>query len=157
MDKFDRSLPMMLHRTLDSVIPKYRTAFNEYGISEQQWRILRVLCEENNSTSSVLAKKTLLPAPSMVGIIDRMMTKGLVQRKRDQKDRRVIYISLTDQGETLMQNLIPEIDNIYKQIISSCDQESWSIMINTLQTIIDQPVKPTNREQINKTNNEVYV
>ena len=152
MDKFDRSLPMMLHRTLDSIIPKYRTAFNEHGISEQQWRILRVLWEENISTTSRLAKKTLLPAPSMVGFIDRMFAKGLLKRKRDTKDRRVVYVSLTDLGEALLQTLIPKIDNIYEQIISHCDSNSWSTMIDTMQTIIDMSDAALKDDKTNKTN-----
>lgn len=154
MDKFDHSLPMMLHRTLDSIIPKYRVVFSEHNISEQQWRILRVLWEQNRSTSSELAKKTLLPAPSMVGVIDRMIAKGLLKRQRDAKDRRVVYVSLTDQGEALLQTLIPKVDQIYHQIIKSCDQKSWSTMINTLQTIIDTSNKPSDQKP---TKNEVYI
>jgi len=113
LDKFDKSLPMMLHRTLDTIIPRYRKVFKEHGLSEQQWRILRVLWEVDECTSADLAKKTLLPSPSMVGIIDRMSAKGLVIRQRSNEDRRIVYLSLTDKGRALQ------------------------IMINTMQLIID--------------------
>jgi len=137
VDKFDKSLPMMLHRTLDTVIPLYRKVFKEHGITEQQWRILRVLWEINECTSAELAKKTLLPSPSMVGIIDRMSAKNLVSRNRSQEDRRIVNVSLTDNGRTLQDKLMPQVDAIYEQMMSRCDDEAWQIMINTMQTIID--------------------
>ena len=137
MDKFDKSLPMMLHRTLDTIIPHYRKVFKEHGISEQQWRILRVLWEMNGCTSAELSKKTLLPSPSMVGIIDRMMSKGLVTRERSNEDRRIVHVGLTDKGLALESKLMPQIDAIYETMMSQCDSQAWQTMIDTLQVIID--------------------
>lgn len=137
MDKFDKSLPMMLHRTLDTIIPHYRKVFKEHNISEQQWRILRVLWELDECTSAALAKKTLLPSPSMVGIIDRMMAKGLVVRDRSNEDRRIVHVRLTDKGRTLQATLMPQVDAIYQEMMSHCDQDAWQTMMNTLQVIID--------------------
>lgn len=141
VDKFDSSLPMMLHRTLDTIIPHYRKVFKEHGISEQQWRILRVLWERGECTSAELAKKTLLPSPSMVGIIDRMTAKNLVIRQRSNEDRRIVRVSLTEKGQALQTELMPRIDAIYRQMMSRCDDDAWQTMIDTLQVIIDTDPK----------------
>ncbi len=141
VDKFDNSLPMMLHRTLDTIIPHYRKVFKEHGISEQQWRILRVLWEVNESTSAELAKRTLLPSPSMVGIIDRMSAKQLVTRQRSSQDRRIVNVSITEKGQALEALLLPKIDAIYEQMMSRCDSASWQTMIDTMQVIIDTTPK----------------
>lgn len=137
MDKFQKSLPMMLHRTLDTIIPHYRAVFKSHGISEQQWRILRVLWETDNCTTAKLANSTLLPSPSMVGIIDRMTAKGLVSRDRSSEDRRKVYVSLTDKGRALQAELIPQVDAVYQKVMSQCESEDWHTMIETLQKIID--------------------
>jgi len=137
VDKFDKSLPMMLHRALDAIIPHYRKVFKEHEISEQQWRILRVLWEVNECTSAELAKKTLLPSPSLVGIIDRMSTKKLVTRQRSKEDRRIVHVSLTSKGRALQDKIMPEVDAIYEQMVSRCDDAAWQTMIDTLQVIID--------------------
>jgi homoprotocatechuate degradation regulator HpaR len=137
LDKFNKSLPMMLHRTLDAVIPKYRAVFKEHDISEQQWRILRVLWEVPSCTSAELARVTLLPSPSMVGIIDRMMKKSLVLRDRSEDDRRIVHLSLTDKGRQLQNELMPQIDAIYDTMIKQCDADAWQTMIDTMQIIID--------------------
>lgn len=141
MDKFDKSLPMMLHRTLDSIIPSYRKVFKEHGISEQQWRILRVLWEVSECTSAELANRTLLPSPSMVGIIDRMSAKELVIRQRSTEDRRIVRVSLTEKGLALQTKLMPQVDEIYENMMSRCDDDAWQTMIDTLQTIIDTDPK----------------
>jgi len=137
VDKFDKSLPMMLHRTLDAVMPIYRAVFKQHGISEQQWRILRVLWEVSECTTAELAKRTLLPSPSMVGIIDRMVAKGLLIRQRSDQDRRIVNVRLTEKGQAMESDLMPQIDDIYEQMMSRCDDEAWATMIETMQVIIN--------------------
>lgn len=148
MNKFEKSLPMMLHRTLDVIIPRYRTIFKQHHISEQQWRILRVLWEENHCTTAQLSSKSLLPAPSMVGIIDRMIAKDLIIRERSEDDRRKVYVRLTPQGNRLQAQITPQIDKVYEHIVSQCESEAWQTMISTLQQVIesdttlqDKPIK----------------
>jgi len=137
LDQFQQSLPMMLHRTLDSIIPKYREVFKQHGISEQQWRILRVLWEIQECTAAELARRTLLPSPSMVGVIDRMNAKGLVLRDRSTEDRRRVNVRLTEKGRNMQAELQPQIDKVYEQILSQCKDKDLATTINTLQNIID--------------------
>jgi len=137
VDRFDKSLPMMLHRTLDAIIPHYRRVFKDHKISEQQWRILRVLWEVSECTSAELAKRTLLPSPSMVGIIDRMSAKNLVTRQRSEEDRRIVHVSLTNKGQALKDKILPQVDAVYEQMVSRCDETAWQTMIDTMQIIID--------------------
>ena len=85
---FDQSLPMILHRTLDAVMPDYRELFARYNLTEQQWRVLRVLWSSKKVTSVELSNRTLIPAPSLVGVRDRLEKKGLVTRVRSEEDRR---------------------------------------------------------------------
>jgi DNA-binding MarR family transcriptional regulator len=88
IDQFSRSLPMMLYRTLDTVMPRFRRIFSDFGITEQQWRVLRVLWEHDAVTINRLAELTLIPAPSLVGVVDRLERNELVIRQRSQADRR---------------------------------------------------------------------
>ena len=67
MTSFDESLPMLLNRTLDGVLPAFRELFARYNVTEQQWRVLRVLWSAPKVTSAEISARTLLPAPSLVG------------------------------------------------------------------------------------------
>jgi homoprotocatechuate degradation regulator HpaR len=128
---------MMLYRTLDVLIPKYRAVFKQHGISETQWRILRVLWEHDGCGANELAQRALVPAPSMVGVIDRLISKGLVQRAPSLEDRRKVKVNLTNTGRSLQPLITPEIDKLYQNIWSSCDDLDWQIMMKTMQKIID--------------------
>jgi len=72
---FTTSLPMLLNRSLDAIMPPYRDLFQEFGVTEQQWRVLRVLWEQKHLTSAQISILTLLPSPSLVGILDRLEKK----------------------------------------------------------------------------------
>ncbi len=55
MQEFSHSLPMMLYRTLDTVMPRFRQIFSEFGLTEQQWRVLRVLWQHEQIAFRELA------------------------------------------------------------------------------------------------------
>ena len=55
---------MMLYQALDVVMPRFRTIFREFGLTEQQWRILRALWDRDDLSARQLADMTLIPPPS---------------------------------------------------------------------------------------------
>ena len=122
---FSTSLPMQLYKALDAIMPEYRSLFYKYDLTEQQWRILRVLWTENNITVAQLSKITLLPAPSLVGILDRLVKKNLLIRSRSDKDRRQVQISLTTKGQELQQLVAPSVLAIHSKLKARVSNEEW--------------------------------
>jgi homoprotocatechuate degradation regulator HpaR len=122
---FSTSLPMQLYRALDAIMPEYRNLFYKYDLTEQQWRILRVLWTENNITVAQLSKITLLPAPSLVGILDRLVKKNLLIRNRSDKDRRQVQISLTTKGQELQQLVAPSVLAIHSRLKARVSNDEW--------------------------------
>ncbi|MDG1294271.1 MAG: hypothetical protein P8P24_03185 [Planktomarina sp.] len=55
MPKFLDSLPMILNRSLDRVMPSYRRLFQANDLTDQQWRVLRALWEQQHLTSSEIS------------------------------------------------------------------------------------------------------
>ena len=129
MQDFSRSLPMMLYRTLDAVMPRFRQIFSEFGLTEQQWRVLRVLWEQGPTTARELARLTLIPAPSLVGIVDRLTISGLVSRVRSNQDRRNVFIETTDAGKELEEKVRPRVDKAYDELRLSFDENHWDELI----------------------------
>jgi homoprotocatechuate degradation regulator HpaR len=129
IDQFTRSLPMMLYRTLDTVMPRFRRIFNDFGLTEQQWRVLRVLWETDNTTIMALSEATLLPAPSLIGIVDRLERHELVNRQRSEVDRRKVNVVLTSQGAALEDEIMPRVASAYADLKQSVDAETWSAVL----------------------------
>ena len=125
MRNFDQSLPMLLYRALNALMPEFRAIFRQFGLTERQWRVLRVLWEEDGRPLLALAERTLIPAPSLIGVVDRLRKGGLVERRRSATDRRVVQIWLTDGGRALQAEVTPLVDRAYAAFDGFMDPEEW--------------------------------
>ncbi len=141
MQQFSRSLPMMLYRALAVVVPRFRLIFNEFGLTEQQWRILRVLREHEKIAFSDLARLTLIPRPSLVGILDRLRAAGLVLKRRSNQDRRNVFVMATPKGIELLDRISPRVQRVYDEFQALIDEDTWKQLINGLEKIsrLDRP------------------
>ena len=123
---------MMLYRALDAVMPRFRLIFNEFGVTEQQWRVLRVLWEHDECAFRTLAEATLIPAPSLVGVVDRLSTSGLVERRRSESDRRNVSVLATRKGKELEAQVRPRVEAAYIELRSAIDAREWQQLIDGL-------------------------
>lgn len=130
--QFSDSLPMMLYRALDVVMPKFRLIFKEFGLTEQQWRVMRVLWEHDQISFGRLAELTLLPRPSLVGIVDRVVAMGLIDKRRDSGDRRVVFIAATEDGWALRELVMPRVEATYAELEASIDSDTWQALLHGL-------------------------
>lgn len=101
-----RSLPFALIRAREGVMGPIREMLSKSGITEQQWRVLRVLAEFGAQDSSTLAERASLLHPSLTRMLLAMEKKGLVTQTRSQTDRRRQMIEITGAGQIIIdQNL----------------------------------------------------
>jgi len=126
---------MMLYRALDAVMPRFRRIFNEFGLTEQQWRVLRVLWEHEEIAFRELSEITLIPAPSLVGVVDRLAMQGLVARRRSDKDRRNVFVQATEKGADLHRRVRPQVAAAYAELRESIDADEWRNLIDGLEQI----------------------
>ena len=135
MQEFSHSLPMMLYRTLDAVMPRFRQIFSEFGLTEQQWRVLRVLWQHEQIAFRELADLTLIPPPSLVGVVDRLTKSGLANRRRSDTDRRNVFVQATSKGQALEAKVRPRVDKAYAELRSSVNAKTWNDLIAGLEQI----------------------
>ena len=135
MPSFHRTLPMLLNTTLDAVMPAYRELFQRHGLTEQQWRVPRILWASGPVTSTELSRETLLPAPSLVGILDRLEKRALVARIRSEDDRRKVFVTATQAGRRLQETVMPAVEAIHARLQASVDPQQWAAMEETLTRI----------------------
>ena len=136
IDQFSRSLPIMLYRTIDAVMPRFRRIFKASGLTDQQWRVLRVLWDQNEVAFHALAELTVIAAPSLVGVIDRLEGRGLVSRRRSVHDRRVVDIVLTVEGRGLEHQVMPEVERTYAELKQSVDPLVWQQLMAGLDEVV---------------------
>lgn len=82
-----------------------RTA--KYGVSSGQWRLLRVLWEEDNITQRELSRRTGTREATTVHAVRSLIAAGLARRSRSATDRRKVHIRLTPRAQRLAAKLMP--------------------------------------------------
>ena len=77
--------------------------FRPYGISPQQYNILRILRGANEPVKVQVIKERMIDrAPNATRLMDKLCEKKLIERTRCNKDRRVVYIRINESGLTLL-------------------------------------------------------
>lgn len=97
-----RSLPMALLRARETVMAPIREMLAEAGVTEQQWRVLRVLEEAGPTETTVLARQASLLAPSLTRMVQTLVKKELVTRRPDQSDARRQVIDIAPSGRAML-------------------------------------------------------
>ena len=108
----DRSLPFALMRARERVMEPIRKMLTESGITEQQWRVLRVLSEHGAMDPTRLAEKASLLLPSVTRIVQGMLDKGLLTRTQDQVDRRRQILEIKAKGQGIIDANLPRASEI---------------------------------------------
>ena len=75
------------------------------GLTGPQAEALRILAKDGPLSSAALSRKLFVTPSNITGIIDRLEKKGLVERIRGTKDRRISQLKITDAGSELSESL----------------------------------------------------
>jgi homoprotocatechuate degradation regulator HpaR len=111
-----RSLPMTLLRAREAVMERFRAMLRDNGLTEQQWRVIRVLAEREPLEVSDLAARSFLLPPSLSRILKFLTEKRLITRRALNADQRRHAVSLTAAGRRLFQRVAPSSEAIYREL-----------------------------------------
>ncbi len=78
-----------------------RPELRKAGVTEQQWRVLRVLTGVKSIDTAGLAEAALLHQPSVTRILKELVDRGLIERRGDVLDGRRWLISITPAADRL--------------------------------------------------------
>lgn len=112
-----RNLPRLLLQARETVMAYTRPSLREQGLSDQQWRVLRVLGEHAHDAAGVdtgrVAREAFLLGPSLTGVLSRMARDGLIERSRCPQDARRTVVRATTAGLAKVQALSESIEAHY--------------------------------------------
>lgn len=100
---YRQSLAGTLLAAREAVMAPIRPMLIEAGVTEQQWRVLRVLDDSGPSDLKTLADSALLFGPSVTRILKDLVQRGLVVRQANPKDGRGAIVSLSPAGQKLIE------------------------------------------------------
>jgi DNA-binding MarR family transcriptional regulator len=137
VQRYELRILQALRRIIRAVDIHSHKLTSLHKITGPQLGCLTAVMESGPITSARLAQKVYLSPSTIVGIIDRLEEKKLVQRKRDSKDRRLIHICITGAGEQLIA-AAPSLlqDTLVNALVELPESEQIAIT-QTLEKLVD--------------------
>lgn len=98
-------VPLLLNRFISQ-------NFKRDGIelSREQWSVLAVLWKNDGCSQQVIADETSRDKPSVTRLIDNLVKEGYVERRNDEKDRRLNLIFLTEKGKEIEASVLDSVN-----------------------------------------------
>ena len=117
-----------------------RPSLREHGLSDQQWRVLRVLGEHADEPGGIetgrVAREAYLLGPSLTGVLTRMARDGLIVRQRCPQDARRTVVRATTAGLDKVQALSQTIEAHYRWM----EQQLGKARLTALYELLDKVI-----------------
>ena len=135
-----------LRRIIRSIDQHNKQLGKEYKMTVPQLVCLRQLDnQEGPVTTGNLAKQVYLSQATVTGILDRLERKGLITRERSTIDRRRVFVSLTQAGIKLNEEMPWPLQERFAQslgLLSDEEQEQFDTMLKNLVEMMEAPKMP---------------
>jgi homoprotocatechuate degradation regulator HpaR len=134
--KTDRSLPLALLRARETVMSPIRAVLKAHDMTDQQWRVLRVLHENGLMDAKELAKSACVLAPSLTRIIKHLEQQKMLTRGADGKDGRRVLLDILPLGSEFIESVTPEIQVIYQALNDKYGAQKMSDLLDLLHDVV---------------------
>jgi homoprotocatechuate degradation regulator HpaR len=136
MRDFSRSLPMQLLRAREAMMVRFRPSLLDHGLSEQQWRVVRALMEEDDLEIGELGRRCCLKPASLSRLLPRLETDGIVARRGHATDQRRVIVSTTARGRELFATVAPLSETVYAEIAAALEPQRVAALYQLLDDVI---------------------
>ena len=107
-----------------------------YVITPPQWGALSLLLVQDGMTIGAMGQKRGVDAPAATGIITRLEQYGLVERRHDREDRRVVKVYLTEEGRDISNTLVSSVERFEQNMKRGFSESAMDRFLLQLQQLI---------------------
>ena len=107
----------------------------EKKIPRSHYHILKVLKKKGELSISEISRMIHISKSNMTSLIDKLVVEGLVERLRDENDRRVINIAITEEGLHILDDWKKQSNNEIKMNLSSLSEEDLQKFYDSVENI----------------------
>ena len=123
MTDVSQSIGFLLAKAYQRACAFYKGTFGNYGLTPQQFGLLRFLWEEDGLTQVELSNRSQIDRTTIGGLIDRLEQSGLLKRLPHPEDRRAYRIYLTAAGKAMEAELAPLAEELHRAILEPLSQD----------------------------------
>jgi DNA-binding MarR family transcriptional regulator len=126
-----------IRRVFQAVQEYSKKAKRETGLTGPQLWAIKIIAQKASVSGSELARRMYLHPATVVGIVDRLEGCGLVLRTRSREDRRVVQITLTEQGKELVARSPEVAHGLLVKGLETLDKERLLSMSSQLEQLVE--------------------
>lgn len=127
-----QSLTLTLLQARESAMKFFRPSLNQHGLTEQQWRIIRILSQHDELEINRLAELACILKPSMTGVLARMEAADLVMRRKAVQDQRRVLVRLTEKGLASFSSMSQSMEANYQRLQAEFGEEKLQSLLALL-------------------------
>jgi DNA-binding MarR family transcriptional regulator len=132
----EEEVALSIVRTSDRLQHRFARLLREHGLTPSQYNVLRILRGEGKPLPILeIASRTVTVVPGITGLIDRLEQAAFVNRLRCDKDRRIIYVALTDAGDTVLAGLDEPLIALHRKLLGQLSQTEMKELIQLLEKV----------------------
>lgn len=124
-----------IRRIMHAVELHSRRLVEQVGLTGPQLAVLRKTAQLGRTPIGSLAKAVHLSQPTVTGILDRLEKRGLLQRTRDEQDRRAVNISITAAGQEVLDRAPSLLQDRFRRELDKLQDWEQTLMLSILQRI----------------------
>lgn len=149
----DREMAVTLLRTSDVLHHAVESALRPWGVSPEQYNVLRILqgAGPQGLPTLEIADRMVARAPNVTRLLDKMVEKGLARRERSEDDRRVVRISATADSAPLLREMNAAVDALLHGRLGSMGARELKSLTAGLDEVRARLTVPTAREAVGRT------
>ncbi len=104
-----------------------------HNITSPQLVALMAIAQLGPSTLKSIGRAIYLSPSTVVGIVDRLEEKKLVRRERDTRDRRHVYVTVTAEGQALVDNAPSALPHGFASALSALPEDDQHTLVVALE------------------------
>ncbi len=114
-----------------------RYLLTDVDLTEQQWRVLRVVQEGEPIDPTQIAEQSCLLLPSLTRILKKLEEKGLIARRKDEEDKRRQVVTLTAAGLTVIEENIDASLALIERTRQKMGPERYEALLDLLNELYE--------------------
>lgn len=136
-ETYDESIGYPTVLTGRKIVHLLHLFLRPYGITPEQWTILRFLAEQDGITQKQLSHISGKDQPTVTRILDIMDREAWIERRANSADRRSFLIFLTEKGKRLFTQLRPIVAEAFLMILDGIREEELTALKRILHRMND--------------------
>lgn len=129
------TVPPLIGRSIRRKLVRTAMAHIREDISPPHFEIMRTLQEAGMLHVTEIGERLQIPKPQMTHLIDKLVALEMVKRQPDERDRRIINITLTSKSKSLLRKHTRMIENAMKETLSSLTDKELQDLSTSLKKL----------------------